>query len=349
MKQLLIFIHYNKNNKLADYIIYTLKNIKHLFKKIIFISNSQLSEENKLKLNGLYDIIKIRDNKGFDFGAWKDALLNEGWKNIISYDNITLMNDTCFGPLYDIKIIYDKMNKNNIDFWGLTEQIATNTGMPGTDDPVPAHIQSYFMFFNNKIINSNIFQNFWNNVLYEETVEIVIQKYETQLTNILINNGFNCEAFFKAEGITNLSIFNPDLCIINSVPFIKIKSFLYFQDIDIIKKLLQEMTNYPFSLITDHYFNIYKPSDTYLLIYKNELNKKIRELEETRDYINGINEILNNKNEELKNNINELENSKNFKIGKIILFFPRLVKNIFKKIININKKNTDKDDNNVKN
>ena len=253
-------MHYNKYNNLADYVIYTLKYIRPLFNKIVFISNSILHDKQILELTGLYETLIVRENKGFDFGAWKDALLQEGWGNLKSYDNITLMNDTCFGPLYNIEVIYNGMAKKNVDFWGLTDQMSTATGMPGTDGPVPEHIQSYFMCFSKKIIVHSVFQKFWNNVLYEESVDDVIKKYETQLTVLLKSNGFCCEAFYKATGIINLSIFCPDLCIINYVPFVKVKSFLYFQNTELIMQLLQKETNYPVSLIADYFFDIYGPA-----------------------------------------------------------------------------------------
>ena len=41
----------------------------------------------------------------------------EGFENLKSYDSITAMNDTCFGPLWDMAPLYDKYESdNNIDF-----------------------------------------------------------------------------------------------------------------------------------------------------------------------------------------------------------------------------------------
>jgi rhamnosyltransferase len=112
MNRILLFVHYNKYGGLADYVLYMLEHIKRLFSRIVFISNSPLTDEHKAKLGSLCDKIMERENSGFDFGAWKDALLDEGWDALSRYDNVTLMNDTWFGPLSDLDALYEKMEEN---------------------------------------------------------------------------------------------------------------------------------------------------------------------------------------------------------------------------------------------
>jgi len=260
MNRILFFVHYHKYNNLADYVIYLLQHIKHLYSKVVFISNSLLDEQQNSRLVGLYNSIILRENKGFDFGAWKDALLQEGWDNLAAYDNITLMNDSCFGPFYDMEAMYNQMEQKDVDFWGVTDYKATKAGMPGTNKSVPTHIQSYFMCFTNKIIRKEFFKNFWEKVVYEKDVHTVVQKYETRLTNLLKKKGFNCGSLLEAQNKENMSIMTPDFCIMNSSPFVKIKSFLYFSYPKYFLRLIQTKTNYPVSLIIDHISDVYDPS-----------------------------------------------------------------------------------------
>ncbi|HBD95960.1 MAG TPA: hypothetical protein DC057_17450, partial [Spirochaetia bacterium] len=111
MKRILLFVHYNPVDELADHVLYTLEKLKPYFIKVVFISNSLLNKKQKEKLNVHTDIIIERENKGYDFGAWKDGISNIGWGNLFDYDSMILMNDTCFGPLYDMKDSFDKMEK----------------------------------------------------------------------------------------------------------------------------------------------------------------------------------------------------------------------------------------------
>jgi rhamnosyltransferase len=229
----------------------------------VFISNSPISDEQRDKLNGLYDTLIARENKGFDFGAWKDALFQEGWDKLECYDNVTLMNDTCFGPLFDLGTVYANMEQQKIDFWGLTNYKDVKHNLRGTHTPILEHIQSYCICFNKNIIQSIPFQTFWKNVVYETEAKRVIAKYEIQLTSILARAGYTYTVFIDAARFPNINydiaIRRPDLCINNNNPFLKMRSFLSFPYQKYIIKLVQEKTDYPVSLIYDHCTEIYEP------------------------------------------------------------------------------------------
>jgi rhamnosyltransferase len=274
MNRILYFVHYNKFNLLSDHVIYLLRNIRALYARTVVISNSSLSEEQAGRLSKVCDEILTRENKGFDFGAWKDALLKDGWEKLAQYDNVTLMNDTCFGPLFDLETIYLDMEQKDIDFWGLTNY---KNGMPRTNKPIPEHIQSYFISFKQRIVNAEPFKAFWENIKYENKIEKVIQKYETQFTKILTKAGFRHSVFLDKAGFpeikSDLALRRPDLCLNFKVPFLKVKSFLSFPCPKYIITLLQKNTNYPISIVFNYLNQIYAP-DTTLFIQKKIVSNK---------------------------------------------------------------------------
>jgi len=265
MKRILFFVHYNKYNGFSDYVIYLLEHIKHIYNKIVFVSNSPVSSDNFIKLKEFCDDIIIRVNKGFDFGAWKDALLKEGWERLSQYDNVTLMNDSCFGPIFDLKNIYTKMEHESIDFWGLTLHKKTKRGILGTNDHIPEHIESYFICFDKAVIFSSLFQNFWENVEYLDDIKKVTSRYETKLTSLLSRNGFKYSVKYALNLDSDIidkdvAIWHPDLIIENHIPFIKVKSFVYFPYQKYIIDLIQKKTNYPVDLIYDYVTEVFNPN-----------------------------------------------------------------------------------------
>ena len=259
--RILFFVHYNKYNGLADYVVYLLQHVKRLYQKIVFISNSTLTKDDLERLNGLYDTFIQRENIGFDFGAWKDALFQEGWEALSVYDSVTLMNDTCFGPLFDLGKIYKRMEDRN-DFWGLVNHRSIPIGMPGSNAPIPEHIQSYFLCFNKNVVVSSVFKQFWDAVLNEKFVNLVISKYETQLTQILANVGFLYSTCFDTSKIikarANFSELYPDLILEERIPFLKVKSFIRDDKStnNYICGQIKNNTKYPVALI-DQYFTFF--------------------------------------------------------------------------------------------
>ena len=108
MERILLYVHFNKCNHISGHVFYQLEQLKLLFSKIIFISNSPLSNEDKCRLRedlGVSDLLE-RDNRGFDFAAWRDGMNWLGFDTLQNSDSLTLMNDTCFGPLWDLAPIY---------------------------------------------------------------------------------------------------------------------------------------------------------------------------------------------------------------------------------------------------
>jgi rhamnosyltransferase len=55
MNRILYFVHYHKNNFLSEHVIYLLKNVRALYTRIVVISNSPLSAEQRKKLADFCD------------------------------------------------------------------------------------------------------------------------------------------------------------------------------------------------------------------------------------------------------------------------------------------------------
>ncbi len=182
-KRLLIFSHYNKQNLLSDYVIYTLKEMNHLFAKVVFVSNSIIDKEDAKKLEPYCDKVLIRKNIGFDFGGWKEAILDEGFESLSEYDSMTLMNDTCFGPLQDMTPIYQNMESREIDFWGL-----------GNQDNTIEDMNKNFLVCDKKLLSAKIFKNLWNEL------NCFNSKKFLNLLNTFLAENYKFDIFYILDG-----------------------------------------------------------------------------------------------------------------------------------------------------
>ncbi|QEX49476.1 Alpha-L-Rha alpha-1,2-L-rhamnosyltransferase/alpha-L-Rha alpha-1,3-L- rhamnosyltransferase [Lactococcus lactis subsp. lactis bv. diacetylactis] len=272
MKRLLLYVHFNKNNKVSDHVIYQLKHMRSLFEKVIFISNSELSEQYQQQLVDFVDEFIQRENKGFDFAAWRDGMEQVGFDQLKMYDSVTLMNDTCFGPLYEMAPIYEKYEIQNIDFWGITNHRAYHESKNHYFDE---HIQSYYKVFNNNVINSQIFEDFWKNIVDYTNVQDVIDHYEIQSTKIFMDAGFKYESVLDTRALDaknllhpDFSYYAPDVILKEKVPFIKVKAFQRIQSNGIAYYMLDYIdrnTDYPKSLVVDHLSTVGYPDLNFLL------------------------------------------------------------------------------------
>ncbi|HEM6266690.1 TPA: rhamnan synthesis F family protein [Streptococcus suis] len=271
MKRLLLYVHFNKFNELSSHVRYQLTSIRPLFSRVVFISNSTLnpSDKESLLTSNLVDDIIQRENVGFDFAAWRDGMTSVGFDELKTYDSVTLMNDTCFGPLWDLSDVYKQFEEDaDTDFWGMTNFRANSQ--------FKEHIQSYYLSFSGKVVQSNVFQDFWKNVQNYTDVQDVIDNYETQVTTNFLDAGYKYKTVFNTvnedtSGMLHpdFSYYNPTAILKNKVPFIKVKTIDANQHITpYILQEIEETTDYPVDLIVSHMSKINYPDFKYLLARK---------------------------------------------------------------------------------
>lgn len=268
MKRLLLYVHFNKYQALSSHVLYQLEKMRPLFSRLVFISNSPLSSEDfqYLQTHHLMDDFVQRENSGFDFAAWRDGMNHVGFENLADYDSVTVMNDTCFGPLWDMAPLYHQFEHDpETDFWGMTNFRKTAA--------FKEHLQSYYLSFSKEVVASNAFQHFWTKVQNFTAVQDVIDHYETQVTTSLTDAGFAYKAVFDTVDADttgmlhpDFSYYNPTAILKNKVPFIKVKTIDANQHITpYILNQIELDTSYPVDLIVSHMSNINYPDFKYLL------------------------------------------------------------------------------------
>ena len=268
MERILLYVHFNKYKRVSNHVFYQLEQLKPLFSKILFISNSHIGEATKKKLQdefGISDVLE-RDNQGYDFAAWRDGMSAVGFEELKNYDSLTLMNDTCFGPLWGLEPIYKRFEADaQVDFWGMTNFRKTKY--------FEEHLQSYFVTFKQQILRAISFQEFWTKVKDFTDVQDVIDHYETKFTQYFTEAGFTYQALFdtRLEEVADLihpdfTYYKPFTVLEKKVPFLKVKAISGnpFSARYLLEEI-KERTSYPVSLISEHIFEYIGPDVPCLL------------------------------------------------------------------------------------
>lgn len=272
MNNILFYVHYNKNSDLHAHVAYHLEKLRPLFKRVVLISNSSLSSEHISRLSVFVDDFFERANIGFDFYAWKEALDREGHARLTEYDSVTLMNDTWFGPLFDMGEAYDRMLADTCSFWGMINHRSKEEVIPELGTNIPEHIQSFFLVFKREVVNSPSWCAFWEGVECETNVFRVIAKYEVQLTKILCEAGFKYKVLLDTLQLDlapeELSYVPAEYCINNHLPILKIKALLQHKDPRYIIGEIRRSTSYPIALIEDYITKDFQPDRSVLICDK---------------------------------------------------------------------------------
>lgn len=275
MKRLCIYLTYDKQGIVDSYIEYMLEELKTISDSLIVVCNQPriVSGEQFLKCA---DRIYYRENIGFDAGGFKDALCEYvGWNTVWEYDELVLVNDSFFGPFRSMREIFTEMNQREADFWGLTMH-KEYTNLEGTR-LTPEHVQSFFLVFRGKLLQSDLFRKFWESMPYYQSFSEAIEKYEKRLTKFFSSAGYSYTVYAdtRANDTDNIiNNFNQFIMIPNelvqkrSFPFLKKQQIAYHtldqqtqENIPLVLDYIKNHTDYDVNMIYENIIRLMNVSD----------------------------------------------------------------------------------------
>ncbi|MDD2218443.1 MAG: rhamnan synthesis F family protein [Eubacteriales bacterium] len=201
IKRLGIFVFYDKDGIVDDYVIYLLNDMMENLDRLVIAVNGKLNSEGRTKFEKITQDIFVRDNDGLDAAAYRQSMVEYcGWDEISKYDETVLFNDTFYGPFYPFSEIFTFMNDKDIDFWGMTEHYKTPVSFKHNKNGFyPQHIQSYFIVIRRKIASSYEFKKYWNEMPYYHSFDEVVQNHEVMFTQHFVDKGFKCGVYIDTE------------------------------------------------------------------------------------------------------------------------------------------------------
>lgn len=262
MKCLCIYVTYDSENIVDDYIGYMLQNLRKVVDYMVVVCNYSHVAYGLENLQPYADRIFYRENMGFDVGAYKDVLCQYlGWDVILTFDKLLLVNDSFFGPFYTFENLFSRMEKIDVDYWGMTSCPETELDDGYTYE---SHIQSYFLLLGNRILNSREFRTFWEDMTYPVSFTQAIITFEIGINKFLQELGFigttvmdQCPVPWKLDKNENPHILYPlELIRDAKIPVLKRKSLVLenkrFDDAIGALRFIKNECSYDISLIENH-------------------------------------------------------------------------------------------------
>jgi len=187
-----VFSHFDKDDLVDPYVITYLKAISE-FMDIVFVSTaSGLKRKSLDKVKSIVSKIIVKENYGYDFGAWKTGLDHVGSK-LNSYDGLVLLNDSVYGPIKPLNPFFKKAKE--YDVLSMTDSYE-----------LKYHLQSYFVYFSKEVVLSDLFKDFWGEFKIIENKMALIMRNEIGFYSKFFESKFNCGSYIESKVITRLNI-----------------------------------------------------------------------------------------------------------------------------------------------
>lgn len=214
-EEICIFVSYAETPQIKKHVNYHIKCLEaNGIKTILVLNTDRKHEANNISIPNNIREFHVRDNVGFDFGAWSQILsINPGWR---SAKKIYLINDSIVGPFSEngLKSIISEIRNSQEDLIGLTDNLKPQY-----------HLQSYFLSINNTLLSNDSFYNYLITMKNLPTKQMVIDGYETRLSKFAEDLGYTTKAIFSIKNYKtkkDKTIYHAEEIIKQGFPYLKV-------------------------------------------------------------------------------------------------------------------------------
>ncbi|OYU77412.1 MAG: hypothetical protein CFE32_05525 [Alphaproteobacteria bacterium PA3] len=170
--EICLFVAYAPFGVLADYTARYLQELRHAGLKVVTcLIVDDLSTPAAQSWESLSDAVLLRENGGYDFGAWADLL--RACPSLFGAKRLIFANDSMVGPFSSLRPLFDRIRAEDAGFFALTDCTIKHY-----------HTQSFFFGWNARNLASPVLQTFWRMVENLADKNAVILQYELSLISL---------------------------------------------------------------------------------------------------------------------------------------------------------------------
>jgi lipopolysaccharide biosynthesis protein len=186
-----VYVTYDRRSLVADYVVAQVEALARLGYRVLLISNSpKLPSEEVTKVLHYSWKVLHRRNIGHDFSSYKDGIRLIGCMGEVT--SLILMNDSCYGPLFDLAGIEQRARAGGSNILGVTDSWWKDY-----------HLQSYFLRIDSRALRSTAFHDFWRSLPPYLPRTLLIRHGEIRFTQYLVRNGMTTDVLCPYQSVAS--------------------------------------------------------------------------------------------------------------------------------------------------
>lgn len=207
-----LFVTYSADGFLrSDILHYIEALVRNDVEVALVIATDQVRNYIPDEIADLCSAVYIRENGGFDFGAWSHAL--QAQPELLNANTLYLLNDSMIGPTShaDFARVLAAIDEADAEIVGLTQNNA-----------ITSHLQSYFLAIKKPVLCSYWFCQYFMDVVNLPSKYDVIFSYELTFASRMAAKGIRWHSLIPgAAGKPDLTIFDWENLLDSGIPFVK--------------------------------------------------------------------------------------------------------------------------------
>lgn len=178
---------------------------------VILVSNAELDKVSIDAVLPLVSKLIVRQNFGYDFGGYRQGVLDLLASDRIRVSRLLLVNDSCWFPTHYNSNFLAQAERENKDLVGLTSNFGihrkwgtrSETDWSYSVSHKNFHYCSFFLLLSERVLYSSTFRAFWKFFPLSNRKSRVVRRGEIALTQLIIEEGF---AHGEVVKVANLSV-----------------------------------------------------------------------------------------------------------------------------------------------
>ena len=209
MKRLFLMAAYDKRNEVSPALLHYLRSLSACG-DVIFVADNELDDKELSRLNDCTIARLAESHHEYDFGSYKRGWALAAEQGILpQYDRLYLVNDSVYGPLYELESYLEQMEVPGSEATAFVYN-------PHHRNP---HLESWFMGFGKTVFLAPWFADFLRGVEALPDKREVCIRYENGLSERLLAQGFALLGLFTAHG---RAVYNQPYALVRKgLPFFK--------------------------------------------------------------------------------------------------------------------------------
>ena len=213
MKRLFLFAAYEEVGTVGESLLWYVSNLAKAG-DVVLVADSDI-DSSELEVLAPYCLYaKAERHEEYEFGSYKRAY---AWAasnlDLSSYDYIYMVNDSVYGPLYDLDEYFEKMEAMEVSAFALVLN-------PHKKHP---HMQSWFIGLDRTVFMQDWFAAFLASVKKEANKNDICVIYETGLTKLMEAHNIPYKGLYEVSG---KKIYNAVKMLYQAgLPFVKKSAF----------------------------------------------------------------------------------------------------------------------------
>ncbi len=228
-RRIVFYLLHDAEGVVDAFIIHKLSSLRPHADHIFVVVNGTLTPESRSSIDAVADTVWERENVGFDVWGYKEALARVG-DDLEQYDELILMNYTFFAPVRPFAGLFERVDAESVDFWGITDH-ASEEPNPFTGVGVlHRHIQSHWIAVRRSMFLSEPWREYWHTMPMITGYQQSVLEHEARFTHHFEDLGFRSFTAFPSSDYPSghPALFNGDLLVRDGCPILKRRPLFHY-------------------------------------------------------------------------------------------------------------------------